>query len=87
MVGRYGTTLSLSTSDCSGSCEAGRYSVAGSFECSLCDAGRYGTNGISCDGICPVGSYSIRGNGKTSSCTPCPIGRFGASAGLTNSSN
>ena len=83
-AGRYGSTLSLSTPDCSGPCAPG-------YECpvgSTIDTARSCPPGYYCSGgdrvPCPPGRYSAA-NGTTSAatCSACPAGRYSNASAAT----
>ncbi len=59
-------------------CPSGQYSAAGASQCSLCDAGRYGTGSgtaSSCTGACSEGFYCPAGS-SNSTAVPCPRGSY-----------
>ena len=74
-AGRYGNGAS-GTMKCDGKCDPGSFSKAGAGGCTLCPAGRYGTEesitSINCFSACPSGKYSKAG---AELCITCPAGR------------
>ena len=67
--GRFGNTTGLTSSNCSGVCNASAGHV--------CSGGATASIGSQC----PVGQYST--NGSISTCSPCPNGTYGSATGLS----
>ena len=84
-AGRYGESLSLTTTECTALCPTGHYCPLGSSQPTKCPAGTYGaTEGLetnACTDLCPLGHFCPIGS---TNITKCPAGRFGSSSGLTN---
>ena len=86
-AGRLGNVTGLASSNCSGLCPAGQFSLAGSSACTSCPLGRYGTStGLStalCSGLCPPSTFGNTTGLTNASCsgaciagpgTYCPAG-------------
>ena len=94
-AGRYGAEAGT-TSQCSGFCPAGRYSLndtaAGptAEDCIACAAGRFGGVGeveSQCTGECATGRYSLADTAVgpgAEDCLACDAGRFGAGGDITS---
>ena len=67
--GVFGNATGLTTSNCSGVCNASAGYV--------CSVGATASTGSPC----PVGQYSA--NGSVGSCSPCPSGTYGSATGLS----
>ncbi|CBK23508.2 uncharacterized protein [Blastocystis hominis] len=90
-AGTYGSIEGLTTSECSGLCEAGYYCLAGSTNATANDCGsvdKYCPEGSgspidvtnrSEQTICPIGSYCVNGVKNE-----CPAGTYGSIEGLSN---
>ncbi len=87
--GRYGSTIGLTDSACTGPCPIGTYSdLPGLVDvtlCKLCPPGRYGAvsglKSIDCTGACPAGRYSPEGSASGAACLVCD-GHFSGKTGL-----
>jgi hypothetical protein len=85
-AGRYGSTIGLTSSFCSGPCPKGRYGdfkgASSPDDCSLCPLDSFGASeGLTsptCSGKCPIGTYNPNfGSTKFSDCIKCPPNYFG----------
>jgi hypothetical protein len=85
-AGLFGATAGLSSSSCTGPCDAGYACPAGSATATAvqCAAGRYSLGGAGVCTLCPAGLYGASTGLTTTACTaPCPAGRYGSDPGLT----
>jgi hypothetical protein len=78
-AGRFGDAAALASSNCSGLCPAGQFSLQGSPACSPCPGGRYGAvdgmSASSCSGVCTAG-YECPPASTNSTATACVAGRY-----------
>ncbi len=83
--GRYGSTIGLTSSMCSGACSRGRYGdfkgASSPNDCTLCPFDSYGPNEGSTNPSCvkcPLGTYNPNvGSTLFSDCKKCPPNYFG----------
>ena len=84
-AGRYGSSLELSTSNCSSHCPIGHYCPLSSPQAIPCPAGTYGSTislqTIECSGKCKPGYYCPQGSTQNDQ-IPCAAGIYGAEEGL-----
>ncbi len=88
-VGRYGQSRAIDTALCTSVCPPGRYGSSSGLNSSSCTgpcaAGYYCISAATTmfQHTCAMGQYSLAGS---SSCTPCPPGRYGSVTALPNAS-